>query len=74
MKRLHWTLLALLTVLSIVAELNLAHAGAGHHWWSGIPLFFILFGFLGCGLIVAVAKGLGKLFIQKKEGYYDGSR
>ena len=72
MKKWHWLTLALITVLSIVAEFNLGHVEGHEHWWSHIPLFYIIFGFLGCVLIVAVAKGLGKLFILKKEGYYNG--
>ena len=73
MRKWQWLSLALITVLSIVVEFNLDHGGEHAHWWSHIPLFYILFGFAGCALIVAVAKGLGKLFILKKEDYYHGS-
>lgn len=34
--------------------------------------FDVLFGFFGCILLIKFAKGLGKLFIQKKEDFYGG--
>ncbi|MHC4849122.1 MAG: hypothetical protein ACYTEG_11790 [Planctomycetota bacterium] len=44
----------------------------GHaHAWEYLPAFYCVFGFVGCALIVYVSKGLGKLFIQKPEDYYD---
>lgn len=39
--------------------------------WEGIPGFFAVYGFISCVLIVAVSKLFGKLFLQKKEGYYE---
>ena len=45
-------------------------AGA-HHGWEKIPFFWSLFGGLGCALIVYFSKGLGKLFIQQPEDFYD---
>lgn len=35
------------------------------------PGFFALFGFAGAVLLIFGAKLLGKLFLQKDEGYYD---
>jgi len=45
--------------------------GGAHHWWDTIPLFWSLFGFVGCGLLIYGAVGLGKLFIQQPENFYD---
>lgn len=39
--------------------------------WEGTPGFFAVYGFISCVLIVAVSKLLGRLFLQKKEGYYE---
>ncbi len=36
-----------------------------------IPAFYALYGFLGCALIVAISKIAGKVFLQKREDYYD---
>lgn len=41
------------------------------HAWDRIPGFYAVYGFLGCILIIVVAKGLGKAWLQKREDYYD---
>lgn len=43
-----------------------------YYWWHGFVGFDVLFGFLGCVLLIKFAKGLGNLFIQKKEDFYGG--
>lgn len=67
MKTTHWILLGFLTVISFIAELT----QDPHHWWEQIPGFYIIFGFVGCVVIILVSKALGKLFLQKEEDYYD---
>ncbi len=71
MKSWHWLALAVLTLLSVLGEFTMSHDPAHDYWWTHIPLFFILYGFLGCVLIIVASKALGKLFLQKKEDYYD---
>ncbi|MBU1701653.1 MAG: hypothetical protein KJ970_07920 [Candidatus Eisenbacteria bacterium] len=39
--------------------------------WLEFPAFFALFGFVGCLLLIIVAKSLGALFLQQKEDIYD---
>jgi hypothetical protein len=41
------------------------------HAWDSIPGFFAIFGLTGCLMLILVAKGLAKLFLQRKEDYYD---
>lgn len=67
MKRIHWILLGIITVVSFVFEMT----QEPHHWWERIPGFYIYFGFIGCVAIIVISKALGKLFIQKDEDYYD---
>jgi hypothetical protein len=43
----------------------------GGHWQSGIPLFWIGFGFIGCIALIVLAKNLLAPFIYKKEDYYN---
>ncbi len=45
----------------------------GHtsHWWSGIPLFWIWFGIIGCGVLILFAKKILGPFVYKKEDYYN---
>lgn len=69
MKRWHWTALALLTILSLAAQF----AAEREYWWEKIPAFWAVYGFVGCMLIIVIAKAIGKHFVQKKEDYYDES-
>lgn len=39
--------------------------------WEDIPGFYALFGLIACILIIVMAKALGKLWLMKKEDYYD---
>ena len=72
MKKWQWmfvAFLALMTIASIVAEFAGHHVS--HHWWSGIPLFWIWFGALGCAVLILFAKKILGLFVYKKEDYYN---
>ena len=50
MTRRHWLLLALPLLASLVA--GLLHHADHHAWYERIPGFFVVFGFLGCVLLV----------------------
>jgi hypothetical protein len=71
MKTIHWALLAGLTALSVAVQVLGPHA-AHPHWWDALPGSYALFGFLGCAAIVYVSKWIGKLFVLRREDYYDG--
>ena len=71
MKKIHWTGLALLAVLSLIVEFTSHHDSGHHHWWNAIPAFWIFFGFAGCLILIFLAKTLGKLLLNRKEDYYD---
>ncbi len=58
-----------LTLVLVLAALMLAKQAG--HFWERILVFEAAFGFLGCLLLVIVSKALGRLFIQKREDYYD---
>ncbi len=42
-----------------------------HYGWERLPESYALYALLSCVVIVAVSKVLGKLWLQKKEDYYD---
>ncbi len=72
MNRLHWTGLVFVLAVSVAADLAASsHAQDTTHWWSSIPSFYALFGLLGCIVIILFAKVIGKLFLLKREDYYD---
>lgn len=73
MKKIWHFGLAALALLSLAGE-RTAPAEHGHgavHFWSGIPAFFIFFGFFGCVLLLYFAKALGAKLISRDEDYYD---
>lgn len=70
MKNWHWIALGVLTVASLVVEQTLL-GGKGKHWWDAIPGFYILWSFFGCVIIIYVSKWIGKVFLFRKEDYYD---
>jgi hypothetical protein len=39
--------------------------------WDDVPGFSAVYGFVSAVVIIIVAKGLGKWWLQKKENYYD---
>ena len=58
-------------LISIVIEILFA-GHKGYFWWHKIIGFNIVYGFLGCIVVVYGSKLLGKAFIQRDEDYYDG--
>jgi hypothetical protein len=71
MNPLRWTLLGIAAAVSLAVGFALPHDPAHDAWWDRIPAFFALYGFIGCLLIIVFAKSLGKLFLRKREDYYD---
>ena len=70
MKKWHWIVLGLLTLVTLAMEFTVL-SDHKKHWWNSIPAFYILWGFFSCVAIVYVSKWLGKLFIFKAEDYYE---
>jgi hypothetical protein len=42
-----------------------------NQWWNRLPVFFSLFGFFGCILLIGLSWILGKILLRKNERYYD---
>jgi hypothetical protein len=67
-----WSIgLGLLAAVSLVGEFAGGHGAHSSHWWTGIPGFFIYFGFFGCILLILFAKNLGRMLLTRDEDYYD---
>lgn len=71
MKNRHWIILGILTVISLIVEFTMV-SHHGDHWWSSIPAFYILLGFIGSALIIYISGWLAKFIILRDEDYYDG--
>lgn len=68
MKRLRWSALVIVVGLCVIADLLVSHEGAA---WYLVPGFYSIFGFAGTLLITYFAKSVGRIFLQKKEDYYN---
>lgn len=72
MKRWFYVTFSLLAIAMLVAELVIPPSKTHEpFWWEEIPYFYGIFGFIGCIVLILVSKLLGKLFLQRKETYYD---
>ncbi|MFZ5943942.1 MAG: hypothetical protein ACOYVD_07510 [Bacillota bacterium] len=58
-------------IVSLVVEVLFVHPHA-KFWWHEFIGFDIIYGFLGCLLLMGVSKGLGMIFISKPEKFYGG--
>lgn len=65
LKRIVYVAIGVLVVLDIFIEKH------EYFVWDKIPGFNAVFGLISCVLIVVVSKFLGKVWLQKKEDYYD---
>ncbi|WP_394132367.1 hypothetical protein [Shewanella maritima] len=41
-----------------------------YHNWENVPGFYAIYGFVGCVILVLIAKGMRKV-LMKEEDYYD---
>lgn len=57
-------------VLFIVYDVFM-HRHHEHFFWDSIPGFYSALGFVSCLLIIGISKGIGIVWLQKKEHYYD---
>ena len=62
-KRLVW----IAFLVSVAAGLLLPAADPSLPWWHRFFAFHALYGLLGCAVIVAVSKALGKAGLQRRE-------
>jgi hypothetical protein len=71
-KNAAWLSLALIAAIAVVAGFFIPASKEEHEfWWSHLPIFFALLGFIGCVAMIFVAKWLGRFWLQRKEDYYD---
>jgi len=70
MKNWHWIILGLLFLVTLVFEFTYL-ADYDSHWWNSIPAFYALFGFVGCIVIIYVAKFIAKNIVNRDINYYD---
>lgn len=70
MKRWFYAGLAVIA-LTEVAALRLFDAEPAHFRFEDLPAFGSIYGLVSCILIIVVSKLLGKLWLTRRENYYD---
>lgn len=70
MKRWFYLFLAAVALGETVIP-RLLHTDHAHFWFEDIPAWGSLYGLISCVLIILVSKLLGKLWLMRREDYYD---
>jgi hypothetical protein len=42
-----------------------------HFSWEALPVFSAVYGFIGCIVIILGSKAIGRLWLQRREDYYE---
>ena len=61
---------AIYVICAILAGLDLLFLRHGVHEWESLPGFYAIYGFVGCSVLVLVAREMRK-FLMRGEDYYD---
>ena len=69
-KRWFYIGLGAAALMEVVLPL-LFHGEEGHFSFEHIPAFGSLYGFISCVAIIVVSKIIGKLWLMRRENYYD---
>ena len=70
LKRWFYVGLAVVAVAEIVLP-RLFHGGESHFSFEDFPAWGSLYGLLSCVAIIIVSKIIGKLWLMRRENYYD---
>lgn len=62
--RIFYVICVLLVVADFIVHRHI------YHDWENIPAFYAIYGFIGCVILVLIAKAMRKV-LMKKEDYYD---
>ena len=59
------------STVAATAALDFLGHPHGETWWHHMPGFDLVYGAVGCMAIVIVSKALGKVWLQRRERYYE---
>ena len=72
MKRVFYAILAAIFVIEAVAAVpQLLYTDEPHFSFENWPAWGSLYGLVSCVLIIVVSKLLGKVWLMRRENYYD---
>ena len=69
-KRWFYVGLAVVAATEIVLP-RIFPAGESHFWFEDLPAWGSLYGLVSCAAIILVSKLIGKLWLIRREDYYD---
>jgi hypothetical protein len=70
LKRGFYIVLGMIALAEIVLPM-IFHGEEHHFTFEGIPAWGSLYGFISCVAIILVSKLIGKVFLMRREDYYD---
>ena len=70
MQRTGFIATAIAGLVTLVVEIVYRHTAHPYYMWHTMPLFDLIFGFIGCAVIIWVSKWLGHTWLQHEETYY----
>ena len=70
LKRWFYVGLAVVAMAEIVLP-HIVHRGESHFSFEDFPAWGSLYGFISCVAIIVVSKLIGKLWLMRREDYYD---
>ena len=70
MKRWFYAGLAAITLIEFAAP-RLFHAASAEFWFEDLPAWESVYGLISCVVIIIGSKLLGKLWLMRRENYYD---
>ncbi|HUG52804.1 MAG TPA: hypothetical protein VMR21_04360 [Vicinamibacteria bacterium] len=62
-----WAATAVAAVATVGLEVVFRHSAHPILFWHAVPAFDLVYGFLGCALIVVASKALGRAGVQRPE-------
>lgn len=68
--KVFYVICAILVIIDIFAVFHIGVHRHIYHSWENAPAFYAIYGFVGCVVLVLIAKGMRK-FLMKEEDYYD---
>lgn len=70
LKRLGYAVLAIAALAEAVLP-RILHGGESHFPFEEIPAWGAIYGFASCVAIIVISKLIGKLWLMRREDYYD---
>ena len=64
----------ILMAVTFIIEALFVHPEHVEYFWEAVPGYDVIFGFLGCILIILFSKKLISLWVSRDEDYYGGEK